>query len=187
MLSSRCNEYKKGKNIYITCDCECGNTIELRKNNFGKTKSCGCIRKKSGPRHYAWQGCGEISKNVWTIIQRNATERGLEFSITIEYAWKLFQSQNRKCALTGLELNFNDSFRTQSSKIASLDRIDSSVGYIEGNVQWIHKVINYVKSNMDNEMFIAMCQLVSKKQTEDLSDLFLIKLPTYTKCKVKFG
>lgn len=40
---------------------------------------------------------------------------------------------------------------------ASLDRIDSSKGYIEGNVQWLHKDINRLKINYSDEDLIQIC------------------------------
>jgi hypothetical protein len=46
---------------------------------------------------------------------------------------------------------------------ASLDRIDSSKGYIEGNVQWIHKHINKMKNNFNESYFIEICKKISQK------------------------
>lgn len=36
-----------GQSLYLNCICECGNTIQVRHNNFTarKTKSCGCADK----------------------------------------------------------------------------------------------------------------------------------------------
>lgn len=43
---------------------------------------------------------------------------------------------------------------------ASLDRIDSSKGYIKGNIQWVHKDINKMKNNYNQAYFINLCALV---------------------------
>lgn len=40
---------------------------------------------------------------------------------------------------------------------ASLDRIDSTKGYTEYNIQWVHKLINIAKSTLTNNQFISMC------------------------------
>ena len=45
---------------------------------------------------------------------------------------------------------------------ASLDRIDSKKGYIEGNVHWVFKSINRLKSDLTHTEFIELCGLVSK-------------------------
>ena len=45
----------------------------------------------------------------------------------------------------------------------SLDRVDSSKGYIEGNVQWVHKMVNMSKQQYTQEEFIEMCTAVVNK------------------------
>ena len=44
---------------------------------------------------------------------------------------------------------------------ASLDRIDSSKGYIQGNIQWVHKRINQMKWDSEENDFINWCKLVA--------------------------
>lgn len=46
---------------------------------------------------------------------------------------------------------------------ASLDRIDSSRGYVEGNVQWVHKDVNFMKQALSQERFVELCTLVAEK------------------------
>lgn len=43
---------------------------------------------------------------------------------------------------------------------ASLDRIDSSKGYIKGNVQWTTIDANIAKQDMKESDFIELCQKV---------------------------
>jgi len=50
-----------------------------------------------------------------------------------------------------------------NANTASLDRIDSSKGYIEGNVQWVHKMVNMSKQQYTQEEFINMCIAVANK------------------------
>lgn len=99
---------------------------------------------------------GDISKYYWTRIQRGAKSRNIEFNITPEYVWNLWIEQNSRCKLTGIELNH----KTIYEVTASLDRVDSTKGYIEGNVQWIHKKINFCKNSLSDDEFINICYLV---------------------------
>jgi archaellum component FlaC len=46
-------------------------------------------------------------------------------------------------------------------QIESLDRIDSKLGYIEGNVQWLHKDVNYMKQEYSQEYYIDICKKVA--------------------------
>ena len=43
---------------------------------------------------------------------------------------------------------------------ASLDRIDSKKGYIEGNVQWVHKNVNKMKMDLDEKEFFSIVKQV---------------------------
>lgn len=162
-------EHSKTRNGHkrFTCVCECGNTCNILGTHLrqGNTKSCGCDRPV-GKTHHQWNGVGEISGDFWhNHITRSASgDKGrrtpVELSITKEYAWKLFLKQDRKCALSGIELIFP---KKHKDKIwnASLDRIDSSKGYIEGNVQWVHKDVNIMKNKFENQYFIDMCKKIA--------------------------
>lgn len=158
--------------IRYVCVCDCGNYsnvlgTHLRQNN---TKSCGCIVKfRRGSRHNQWDGEGEISGAFWyDHVVRGATgqkgRKKLELSIDKKYAWDLFIEQNKKCALSGIELKFPE----KSSDIfwtASLDRIDSSLGYIKGNVQWVHKDVNLMKNKLSQDYFIEVCKKITLKSS----------------------
>lgn len=169
---------KYGGNDWVKCKCECGNEsiIPYRAVLYKKTKSCGCINKARGPEHKDWKGCGEISLDYFTTCGRRARGGGKlnrtpkEFSVTIEYLWKLFLKQNRKCTISGLELTFDPygsgKKHKETNKVtASLDRIDSSKGYIIGNVQWIHKHINIMKNDLPQPQFIEYCKIIAKNNT----------------------
>lgn len=156
------------------CKCDCGREHNALSTHLlsNLITHCGCVPRKSGTDHPQWTGYGEISGKVWDDIKRGSSEqkgrRKLDFDITIEYAWELFVKQNRKCALSGEILYFPHSDRywadKQNSRNASLDRIDSSKGYIEGNVQWVHKDVNLMKNRLDEERFINLCVKIANKE-----------------------
>lgn len=154
-------EFKKNGFAYYKCRCECGEIRIVSKISIleGKTKSCGCIARGKSSKN--WKGYGDIGKFYVNRVKSNAKKRKIEFNITIEYMWELFLYQDKKCAITKLELKF-DSKSNNGDGTASLDRIDSSKGYVEGNVQWVHKDINFMKRNYDQDRFIKMCKLVAQ-------------------------
>lgn len=128
--------------------CNCGNQYKATTNAItsGDTSSCGCIKTNFHcvitPRKFSrW----------WKAQKQNY--RRYEFNLTEEYVISLLESQNFLCKLSGLPI-------TVEEGNASLDRIDSTKGYIEGNVQFVHKTINFMKNTMSQDEFIRFCGLV---------------------------
>jgi hypothetical protein len=156
---------EKEDGFFWRCRCDCGYekdyiTTELTRQKSA-TKQCRHCSKSSTSA--VWKGYGEISGAQWSRIKRGAISRGLEFSISIEDAWKLFLRQNGKCALSGVELKFVPYFnRNTLEQTASLDRRDSCKGYTIENIQWIHKELNMMKSHMSESRFLEWCELVFK-------------------------
>ncbi len=122
------------------------------------------LSSRTGIKNPRYNGHGDIIGTKWAGIKNGALSRGLEFNISIEFAWNLFLKQNRLCALSGIPLVFATSVKEHIESIctASLDRIDSSIGYIENNVQWVHKDINNMKWTLSQDRFIELCKKVSE-------------------------
>lgn len=154
---------KAGYRTQCLCVCECGFKKVKAISEIKYHQKSGC--KKCGKQ---WSGYKEISGTFWGAYRQSAEKRKLEFNITLEYIWNLFLEQNRRCALTNLPLSFNlnpaDKLQ-RAEQTASLDRIDSSFGYIEGNVQWVHKDINRMKSDFTEDYFKQLCKLVMENCT----------------------
>ena len=51
--------------------------------------------------------------------------------------------------------------RAPNAVSASLDRIDNTKGYVAGNVQWLHKDINWMKGRFTQPRFLALCRAVA--------------------------
>jgi hypothetical protein len=152
---------RQGRHTYWLCKCACGNEIvkSLVTLRAGKTKSCGC--KRSGPTSSKWRGIGELSYSYFYRVKQSAQKRKKIFRIDIEYAWNLFLRQERRCAISGLPIEFPHRVADNKTNAPSLDRIDSSQGYVEGNVQWVHKHINLMKNDLSQKYFIDMCRHVA--------------------------
>lgn len=152
-------------NVVWLFQCDCGSVVERAgyRATTGHMKSCGCLSKKYGSANPAFTGYKEIQGTYFKNMRRNAKIRNLEYSVSKEYLWGLYLNQNKKCILTGRELVFGNAIKEQT---ASLDRIDSSKGYVEGNVQWVHKNVNYAKRSMSDTDFIKLCEEVVKKAKE---------------------
>lgn len=141
--------------------CDCGNKKEILiySVKIGNTTSCGCNNHKKGSLSYLWTGYKEIPGEFFYNIQNSANKRKLKFNLSIKYLWKLYKKQNKKCAISGIKIGFHDEDGRKNS--ASVDRIDSTKGYIKGNIQWVHKTINKIKQTLSNKEFIQWCKIIS--------------------------
>ena len=172
------HSYHLGKKQHIMweCLCKCGNTKTVNGGSLisGRSSSCGCQVNLRGNKSSRWKGEGEISSCFWGQIVMNAKHRGFPIEIDIKYAWQLFLKQYRKCALSDLPLKFKI-YARDNSQTASLDRIDSLMGYIEGNVQWVHKDVNYMKQEYNQEYFIDICKKITNNQKTEVENVGVIK------------
>jgi len=166
------NEHLGGRRVGVrqelrqvyNCKCDCGSEVVVQRSNLLRqhTKSCGCLKKQKGSNNKDWMGCGELSGRFWSQICDKANVRNIPVHITIEDAWMLFVEQNGKCALTGLSIEMPKNKKDNYKHTASLDRIDSDIGYTVDNIQWVHKDVNRMKSDLSSDRFTELCCLVAE-------------------------
>ena len=168
--SGSCLQENNSRSLYWLVQCECGNLAWKNSSllKSGKTTRC----KKCGNKTFISEN-GDINVNSIILSKYNQTlhniptrkHRGrkpdLTFNITVQYLEKLFNDQNRKCALSGISLEPDLSLSMQKQNL-SIDRIDSNIGYEVGNIQWVDKRINMMKGSLSNDEFIYLCTLVSE-------------------------
>ena len=86
---------------------------------------------------------------------RRCKRRKHECDLTLEYLKELWELQNHLCAITRLPIELGSEYgKNDSRNTASLDRIDSSLGYVKGNVQWTSTVINLAKQTMTQDQIL---------------------------------
>lgn len=169
-ILGRDHNRSKKRSVWL-CQCRCGKVVRRPRLYLtsGYATSCGCeptTVPKPGPVSPKRSPIlvGEITESTWSYIGTGAAHRGLVFDITPEYAWQLFVEQEGRCVFTGeaLSLPPTSSARSRGEWTASLDRIDSKRGYVEGNVQWIHKKLQKMKWAMSDAEFRGWCSKVTR-------------------------
>lgn len=142
------------------CKCSCGNEKTVRGYHLTgkKIRSCGCLKRETV--NIKWPQSGKIARWLWNRFRISAIRRGIEFNLTVEQMWQLAVAQNERCALSNQPLVFDLNIKGKHN--ASLDRIDSSKGYVIGNVQWVTKDINLAKRDFPQDHFIDLCRMVAK-------------------------
>lgn len=90
-------------------------------------------------------------------VLRKARNRKKEFDLCIDDLISLYEDQQGLCVYSKAPL----SSEANRYNTLSLDRIDSSKGYIVGNVQLVCADINQMKWNMDEGHFLRLCSVVA--------------------------
>jgi hypothetical protein len=141
----------------VETKCDCGYITKTRINRLLNGSTVGC-RKCTiiGENSSNWKGVGSLPSTITTIIKLRAKNRGIDYLLSSEYLWDLYLKQNKKCALSGLPIDFTKNGR------ASLDRIDSSIGYVEGNVHWVYNKINIMKNEYTQTEFLELCKIITE-------------------------
>lgn len=148
---------KKGKESYWLCRCDCGKERVQKRSTLTSGNSTQCMS-------CAQRNRDEFPFFIYSKIRENAKKRKIDFDVTQSYLYDLFLSQERRCSFTGWQISFATNVISHSHRgsTASLDRIDSALGYVEGNVRWVHKHINWMKRDHDDPYFLQLCESVTK-------------------------
>lgn len=166
------------KIITITCD-SCGNEAEKplkeinRRKRLGKTKfycSISCAGKDSWEHLLPWAQSEQNKENCRNLdntdeytgfrefmrtirVRINEGKKYTDTNIDLQYLKELWESQNGRCVYTNVELiqpGFINRTGINKNYQASLDRIDNSVGYYKGNVQFVSVTCNWLKNSLDD-------------------------------------
>jgi len=172
------------KTIELTCDV-CGTQFHRRKaehdrclkrehkRNFCSRKCCGKGTADNIPSESKrWDHldpgnkADEFSPFRWHY--RNAKRRKHEFDVTLEDLKGVWDKQKGRCPYTGWELKNMENMSTKNQlpktpDRASLDRIDSSKGYVNGNIQFVSYMAQIAKNEFSDGELRSFCEAVVTK------------------------
>lgn len=150
-------------NITLTCFC-CGCSFqrkigEVRRNERAGRCRTFCSRKCSTVTHNKMyrravviHHCGpardEYSPFRWYLKVVNQRKNKTN-DLSLAYLKSLWDRQRGVCPYTGIKMGLPETTGSTLGQLksASLDRIDSSKGYLRGNVEFVCAFINFAKSN----------------------------------------
>ncbi|KAA0679435.1 hypothetical protein [Roseomonas genomospecies 6] len=161
---------ERSRNQHWVCRCRCGaekpvNSTNLLRGISTKCADCADIESR-GAQNAQWKGSAHVPGTYVTSLRHSARERGIEFTITVDDLEAQWVAQEGRCAYTGELLGFPEVMNARgmirTDFTASVDRRDSAVGYVPGNIQWVHKVVNIMKMDLPETVFIEFCVKVAK-------------------------
>ncbi len=146
----------------------CGEQQSYLRRNYAEHslalgKECKkCSNRKTDNSHRGWHRGVRIS--WYNMFKASAELRGIVWDIDIDDVADCMETQKFKCALTGYDITFPEWGHAQSAP-ASIDRIDSTVGYTKENIQMVLRHVNMMKQQYSQEYFIEICKAVTKNHS----------------------
>ena len=101
--------------------------------------------------------------NAVSNAKSRAKRKGFDFGLTAGDVKALLDSQDMKCAVTGLDMVFDSSTRKKANPFrASIDRIDSNMGYTLDNIRLVCWAVNQMKADRTEEEFEFWINILHK-------------------------
>lgn len=134
------------------------NRIEASRANLSKLRSEGRTIQ-----------IGPMSYFRYYLRKAKSRNEGSNTDLDLTYLSNLWEQQRGKCVYCGVELTLilykNQRTNVSCSDIrfmASLDRIDSSRGYMKGNVQFVSASMNYAKGTLTDAQFREFIEMIRR-------------------------
>lgn len=154
------------KHIKWRCVCECGREKITTTNNLcmGHSSSCGCVSYTQEVVNR--RALGNVRENagmveVYGSYRRNARKRGLEFSISIDFAERLFRGKCYYC-LSEPKCVMQKKPRSIPFTYNGIDRKDNTLGYFEENCVSCCSVCNRIKYTLSHDEFLEKIKVIYK-------------------------
>lgn len=97
----------------------------------------------------------------------NSVKKELQFNITTDYLEILYIGCQGRCPFTGIELDpLSGTIAERNPRGISIDRIDSSKGYVKGNVRLVSTWYNNAKAAGSDDFLLEM----SKRLVNNLKE-----------------
>ena len=155
-LSDYKRKIKAGQSKFY-CSLKCSGKADYKNNPSKLERNKGNINLLKG---YEANRLDEYSQFKYHAnkARSRSKKRGEKTDINAEYLKELWEKQNGICPYTGIQMEISRTSQDEDIKKtptkASLDRIDPSIGYTKGNVEFVCYCINVMKNDFTKEQMI---------------------------------
>ena len=163
-----------GKGVYWMARCDCGNIKEVRGSEAaaGKVKTCGSCKyhtellEEAAEKGVKLRGWTKAIRVQHLRYIRSAVKRGIEWRLSPEEFLSLVKSYCHYCweeprTYTG---KFSRKGKNHTAIINGIDRVDSTLGYVSGNVVSACSECNQSKMARSADRFVHHCTKVTRVQ-----------------------
>lgn len=144
---------------YLCSACGATDPELFYRNVKGKCKKCASAqvgyryhqlspedKKQYHDNVRAWQNSNLLYYR-WMSARNRAKQKGTEFLITVQDVESLWEQQQGLCYYSGLVMGLEvEVSNSPSTNAVSIDRLDSSIGYVNGNIVLCCASVNVMKN-----------------------------------------
>lgn len=135
---------------------------EQAQGRLGRRNQCIDCVAESGKKSRAASPRNRLANGLSTA-RVSSRKRGLPCEISLEHLVSLWERQRGKCHYTGVTLSFDGLGRPES---VSLDRVDSTKGYVADNVVLCCNIVNLMKNKMTVDELVGWCHRIINHRQE---------------------
>lgn len=158
-VCTRCNEFKPWAEYATYSKGTCGHRSDCK----------ACARKRARDNiDYARQYNKRLRvEEPWKVLFASSKRRNLEHLITLEDVRVAYELTGGVCPVTGCCRAFKLGEGTQGDRYASpsLDRIDSSLGYVPGNIWVICFECNSIKRHYTSDRLRLLAESIDSARS----------------------
>jgi hypothetical protein len=154
--------------------CSCG---EVNPDNFYKEQRSKCKKCVLAGAKNKYSNLSESDKNSYIKKQgkwqddnfirfrllqakSRAKSKNLPCEITADYLQSLLDYQENKCFYSGMEMKLSRA----GAYTASIDRVDSTKGYVKGNIVFVISAVNTMKNDLPEKEFLSIIESIYKNK-----------------------
>lgn len=163
LYCQRCKTYKPVSEFY-----ENASTTKNRKYYSCNCKDCESERHKGYRLTHSTDDINTFFRDITTGCRGRAYRSDGKFECTInkDDLIALYEKQNHKCALSGIEMTtIKGSGKFPSN--ASVDRIDPGKNYSLDNIRLVCNHVNMMRSNLSDEDLLYYCKAIIEHNDRD--------------------
>lgn len=147
----------KNKHPTTRCLCDCGNEriVRTTRLRLGLVTMCGSCAKTAAARRGAetrrkLSDDERVTNDRYSTYKQNAKKRGVAFDLSLTQFSSLLK---KSCIYCGTDDRIG------------IDRVDSSLGYFDGNCASCCSDCNYAKREMSSESFLNLVARIHAHQS----------------------
>jgi hypothetical protein len=171
------NNCKRRGFLTVGCSRKCG--LSLRNRHYSKTEEARTRLLQQSVLNNLKATKDPLERFFTRVLNNCKNRKNLVTSITHDDLASLWRVQSGCCAISGHTMEIPDMKKEAHENVgrkrvhlspwrASLDRIDSSKGYIPGNVQFVCTITNLAKADFSMDELRTFCSLVHSKNSGGL-------------------